>query len=175
MAGYLFQCRLALLYNLGLTRRDPEAIVSIEKFDDIAFETEDHANCLIQAKHHVVSKLLGDKSEDVWKTLLIWIEGSKYGISELSKTTYMLVTIATCPSNSAMSNLRDKASKESIEKAYDVLRAAAQDSANSATKTARSSFIDMTDSKAKLLLSHIVVIDSHPSLTDVFFRYSLRA
>ena len=73
MAGYLFQCRLALLHALELTRRKPEAVVSIEKFDDIAFETENHADCLVQAKHHVVPKPLGDMSEDVWKTLLIWM------------------------------------------------------------------------------------------------------
>ena len=78
MAGYLFQCRLALLHALDLTRRKPEAVVSIEKFDDIAFETDNHADGLIQAKHHIVPKPLGDVSEDVWKTLQIWMEGAKH-------------------------------------------------------------------------------------------------
>lgn len=168
MAGYLFQCRLALLHALELTRRKPEAVVSIEKFDDIAFETENHADCLVQAKHHVVPKPLGDMSEDVWKTLLIWMEGAKRGVFEVNKTTYMLVTTATSPPDSAMSKLREGASEADVNASYDLLKTAAQDSTNSATEGARSAFLEMTADEAKLLLSRVVVIDNHPNLTDVF-------
>lgn len=168
MAGYLFQCRLALLHALELTRRKPEAVVSIEKFDDIAFETENHADCLVQAKHHVVPKPLGDKSEDVWKTLLIWMDGAKHGVFEVSKTTYMLVTTATSPPDSAMSKLREGASEADVNASYGLLKTAAQDSTNSATEGARSAFLEMTADEAKLLLSRVVVIDNHPNLTDVF-------
>lgn len=168
MAGYLFQCRLALLHALDLTRRKPEAVVSIEKFDDIAFETDNHADCLVQAKHHIVPKPLGDMSEDVWKTLLIWMEGAKHGVFEVSKTTYMLVTTATSPPDSAMSKLREGASAADVNAANDLLKTAAQNSTNSATEFARSAFLAMTTDEAKFLLSRVVVIDNHPNLTDVF-------
>lgn len=167
MSGYLFQCRLALLHGLSLTRSNPEAVISIEKFDDIAFETDNHADCLIQAKHHVKPKSLSDKSEDVWKTLLIWMEGAEHGIFELSKTTYMLITTAVCPSGSAMDNLREGKSQENIKEAYELLRKAATDSNSDATDKARTCFLNMAPSEAKLLLSRVFVIDKHPNLTDV--------
>lgn len=167
MAGYLFQCRLALLYGLELTRRNPDAVISIEKFDDIAFETDNYADCLIQAKHHITPKSLSDKSEDVWKTLLIWIEGAKHGIFELNKTTYMLITTAACPDSSAMNKLREHASGDDIDTAYRLLKEAAQESTSKATETARSTFLNMSITEAKLLLSRIVVIDRHPNLIDV--------
>lgn len=168
MAGYLFQCRLALLKSLELTRRNPDAIISVEKFDDIAFENADYADCLIQAKHHVQPKSLGDKSVDLWKTLLIWMEGAQHGIFELSKTTYVLITTASCPPNSAMERLREGASKTDIDAAYDLLSAAAESSKSDVTSDARTAFLKMTPNEAKLLLSRVTVIDQHPNLTDVF-------
>ena len=107
-------------------------------------------------------------SEDVWKTLLIWMEGAKRGVFEVSKTTYMLVTTATSPPDSAMSKLREGASEADVNASYDLLKTAAQDSANSATEGAGSAFLEMTADEAKLLLSRVVVIDNHPNLTDVF-------
>ncbi|MEY8798764.1 hypothetical protein AB9K35_00245 [Leisingera sp. XS_AS12] len=165
MAGYLFQCRLALLKSLKLIRRNPDAIISVEKFDDIAFENADYADCLIQAKHHVQPKSLGDKSVDLWKTLLIWMEGAQHGIFELSKTTYVLITTASCPPNSAMERLREGASKTDIDAAYDLLSTAAESSKSDVTSDARTAFLKMTPDEAKLLLSRITVIDQHPNLT----------
>lgn len=168
MAGYLFQCRLALLRGLELARKNPDAVISIEKFDDIAFETDNYADCFIQAKHHVTTKSLSDNSEDVWKTLLIWIEGSKLGIFELSRTTYLLITTAECPNASAMCKLREGASKEDIDSAYQLLIEVAQNSINKATATARLAFLGMAPIEAKHLLSRVVVLDKHPNLVDVF-------
>ena len=34
LAGYLFQCRLALLINLQMAKKKPNGHISIEKFDD---------------------------------------------------------------------------------------------------------------------------------------------
>lgn len=172
MAGYLFQCRLALLRGLYLTRKNPEAIISIEKFDDIAFETDDHVNCLMQAKHNITEKSLSDKSDDVWKTLLIWIEGAKHGVFELSKTTYILITTAQCPHNSAMAKLREEACPLDIDDAYNLLVLAAKDSKSKTTEKARAAFLKMTSTEAKLLLSRIMIIDQHPDLTNVFSEIS---
>ncbi|MDP2496185.1 hypothetical protein Q8W25_19300 [Shimia thalassica] len=167
MAGYLFQCRLGLLHGLELTRKNPEAVISIERFDDVAFETENLVECLVQAKHHVVPKSLSDKSEDVWKTLLIWIEGAQKGVFELIKMTYMLITTAECPPGSAMSKLREEASEKDIDEAYSLLTNVAEESKSQATKNARTAFLNMEPSEAKLLLSRVVVVDNHPNLTDV--------
>lgn len=167
MSGYLFQCRLALLHGLSLMRSNPDATISIEKFDDIAFETDNYADCLIQAKHHIKAKSLSDKSEDVWKTLLIWMQGAEQGTFELAKTTYMLITTAVCPSDSAMDKLREGISQENIEDAYKLLAKAADESTSEATSKARALFLKMSPSVVKLLLSRVLVIDKHPNLTDV--------
>ncbi|MBU2079547.1 MAG: hypothetical protein KJ875_15550 [Alphaproteobacteria bacterium] len=172
MAGYIFQSRLALLRGLQLTRKSPQAIISIEKFDDVAFETEDHKNCLIQAKHHIVPKSLDDKSVDVWKTLKIWMEGAKSGVFEVSKTSYMLITTSEAPAGSAMGKLREGNSPDDVGEAYDLLLKAAEDSENKTTETARNLFRTLTEDEVCLLLSRILVIDNHPNLTNVFEELS---
>ena len=95
MAGYLFQCRLALLRGLQLLKKKPNGQISIEKFDDVAFESEDIVDCLIQAKHHSSPKSLSDSSVDLWKTLRIWIEHSKKGALTTSDFRFNLITTAT--------------------------------------------------------------------------------
>ena len=73
LAGYLFQCRLALLLGLQMAKRKTNGHISIEKFDDIAFHDQDLSLSLLQAKHTVTPRSLTDSSEDWWKTLHIWV------------------------------------------------------------------------------------------------------
>jgi hypothetical protein len=71
--GYLFQCRCVLLLGLQAIPSAPELEISIEKFDDIAFEAVGEPIELIQTKHHLGKKgNLSDGSVDLWNTLLIW-------------------------------------------------------------------------------------------------------
>ena len=71
--GYLFQCRCALLAGLRAIPDAPQLAISIEKFDDIAFEEDGEPIQLIQTKHHIGKKgNLSDASIDLWKTLSIW-------------------------------------------------------------------------------------------------------
>lgn len=167
LAGYLFQCRLALLRGLELAKKNPASVISIEKFDDIAFETDDHAKCLIQAKHHITAKSVDSKSVDVWKTLGIWTEGFSAGVLQAEKTKFFLITTATAPDGSALAKLREGASKPDRAEALDLLRKAAEESDNKATTSARQKFLKLTDDEAKLLLGSITVYDNHPNLTDV--------
>jgi hypothetical protein len=51
--GYLFQCRYALLKGIEAIPGSPEVEISIEKFDDIAFEADGSPTQLIQTKHHI--------------------------------------------------------------------------------------------------------------------------
>ena len=72
MLGYLYQCREALLLAIVETRSQPGLSVSIERFDDVAFEQNGTATELLQLKHHVNPASLTDMSVDLWKTLRIW-------------------------------------------------------------------------------------------------------
>lgn len=167
LAGYLFQCRLALLRGLELARKNPASLISIEKFDDIAFETDDLAKCLIQAKHHITAKSVDSKSVDVWKTLGIWVESFSTGVFQAERTSFFLITTATAADGSALAKLREGASQKDRAEALDLLRKAAEESDNKTTAAARHKFLKLTDDEARLLIGRITVYDNHPNLTDV--------
>ena len=167
MAGYLFQCRLALLLGLQMTSRKPNGHISIEKFDDISFDNDDIAGCLIQAKHHVVSKSLGDKSVDVWKTFRIWISQFKEGMLSASDIRYILITTAKAAEGSAVSYLRPGSTQESRDKAKLLLVKAARSSENSTSMAGREAFLALNDDEIDMFLSRVDIIDKHPNLIDV--------
>lgn len=167
VAGYLFQCRLALLRGLELARKNPAIVISIEKFDDVSFESDDLVQCLIQAKHHVTPKSMDNKSVDVWKTLGIWTDSFKAGLLQADKTTCFLITTATAADGSALARLRDGCSKDERAEALSMLREAAEESDNKTTEQARKSFLALNDDEARLLISKITVYDNHPNLANV--------
>jgi len=71
--GYFYQCRFALFASLNEMADTPDLEISIEKFDDIAFEKNGDPIALIQTKHHINGiGNLTDASVDLWKTLGIW-------------------------------------------------------------------------------------------------------
>ncbi len=73
MLGYLYQIRYALA--LLLKNDNPDYQISIEKFDDVAFDKDGHPIQLIQLKHHIKEKgNLTDSSADLWRTIKVWID-----------------------------------------------------------------------------------------------------
>ena len=168
LAGYLFQCRLGLLLSLRELKKKPNSQVSIEKFDDVAFQDEDYVQCIMQAKHHIGEKNLTDSSVDIWKTIRIWTEQFKAGVFKNSDTKRFLITTAKAPNGSAMAKLRPETTEDDREKALYELRQAAKTSTNLSSKPGRDAFLALTDSEAKFLLSTITVLDKSPNLHDVF-------
>ena len=167
MAGYLFQCRLALLRGLQLLKKQPNAQISIEKFDDLAFEDDDYGQCLIQAKHHVNPKSLADKSVDLWKTIRIWVESFRSNSLTAGNIKRVLITTAKASEGSALSKLRPGHGADARIEARDLLRAAAKESDNQTTRFGRELFLKLSDSECELFLQSIEVCDLHPNLIDV--------
>lgn len=167
LAGYIYQCRLALLLGLQAVKKKPNGHISIEQFDDIAFENDDHAGCLVQAKHHISAKELTDSSVDFWKTLRIWIEDFKSGVITNADTRRLLITTAVAPDGSAISKLRSETSAADRKTALSGLRAIAASSVNKTTKNGRELFLSLTDEEAELLLKSVHVLDAAPNLPDV--------
>lgn len=167
LAGYLYQCRLALLLGLQMVKKKPNGHISIEKFDDIAFENDDYSKCLIQAKHHVTPKALSDSSVDVWKTIRIWVSDLKSGVITTSSTKRVLITTSTAPPDSALSKLRPGCDKAKRTLARDELQKIAHESKNRSSSEGRAAFLALSNEDADLLLSTIDLIDSFPNLTDV--------
>lgn len=150
-----------------MAKKKPNGHISIEKFDDIAFEDEDYSKELSQVKHSVSKKSLDDKSPDVWKTLNIWIDQFEKGIITFNSTKFVLITTAEAKQESAMALLRPGAGTNDRKKCRELLKVAAADSKNDATEQAREAFLQLTDEQALTLLNQIEVIDGFPNLPDV--------
>lgn len=122
MLGYMYQSRHALFAFLQRNRVAPTVRVSIEKFDDVAFEVGGQADELIQTKHRAVPGNLTDASEDLWKMLRVWSEGVRDKEFPLPGTVFTLLTTETAPDGSAAAMLRPGAGRDHI-KAEGVLKA----------------------------------------------------
>ncbi|CDL81229.1 ABC-three component system protein [Xenorhabdus szentirmaii] len=164
--GYLYQCRYALLKGLEATLDSPELRISIEKFDDIAFEANGLPIHLIQTKHHKAKTgKLNDSSTDLWKTLLIWIKSATADNSGYSRTRYYLITTGSAPSNSASVLLRIESRNEAQADA--LLLATAKSSNNRALQEAFNAYKHLPEEARLALLRSIYVLDDSPSITDV--------
>lgn len=167
LTGYLFQCRLALLQALRMVKKHPNGHISIEKFDDIAFEDGDISKCLMQAKHSVSAKSLDDNSVELWKTLRVWMSALDDGLVSLGNTKFMLITTSEAKSTAAATLLRTGASEGDIESAYQLLCDAAKKSESKTTAPARDAFLALTQAEALALLRQVEIIDLHSNLADV--------
>lgn len=165
MTGYLFQARYALLRALHESRRNPRYRLSIEKFDDVAFE-DGHPIELIQTKHHGKRGNTSDRSVDIWKTLHVWIKQVRDDPSAVADTRFVLLTTNTASPGSALSKLRAAEDRNETQ-AIELLLSAATTSTNHATKPARDSFLALDNSTRKLLAQNIWVFDNAPDIIDV--------
>ena len=167
MLGYLYQCRYALLAALDEVKKDPSHELSIERFDDIAFENSGTPHELIQTKHSINSGILSDKSVDVWKTLLIWMKRAEDDPKSITRTRFVLLTTATADAGCGVELLRHSDEFRNVDTAIDKLTAAAQDSGNQSTELAREKFLNLDAAVRKLLVSNIWVFDSHANIIDL--------
>src|ERR1700733_1730956 len=111
--GYLFQCRYALLIGIQAIETSPNIAISIEKFDDVAFESNGDPLQLIQTKHHIAkSGSLTNASPDIWGTLFIWMKRVAEDIEEPFRTKFVLFTTAVAPQHSAAAHLRPNSRNE---------------------------------------------------------------
>ena len=105
--GYLFQCRYALLMGLRAVLDTPHLRISIEKFDDVAFEANGEPTELIQTKHHIgKSGDLSDMSLDLWKTIAVWLQKLAQDAEAPFRMQFVLLTTAHAPDKSAAALLR---------------------------------------------------------------------
>jgi hypothetical protein len=167
IVGYLYQCRYALYAAIVATRENPGAEISIEKFDDVAFELSGLPIELIQTKHHVGKQgSLSDASTDLWKTLRIWSDRAKDDASALSSNKFFLITTANAPSNSAASLL--KTSDRDEEAALALLEGVAAKSHSVTNAAAYKAFMDLSPEARLSLLRAVTVLDNSSSVNNVY-------
>ena len=164
MLGYLYQVRYAL--NLLLKNDNENHLISIERFDDIAFSEDDSPKQMIQLKHHVRQQgNLSDASTDVWRTLKVWIDAIISNEDLIADTEFLIITTATAPEGSAASFLKATERDEAI--AYTKLKSIADSSRNQEHAGYYSAFINLGEQKAKELLRKIRIIDSASNIAEI--------
>jgi hypothetical protein len=164
--GYLFQCRYALLAGLRAIPDSPHLSISIEKFDDIAFEAKGEPTELIQTKHHVAKTGdLTDSSADLWKTLSIWMKRIAENIEAPFRTRFVLLTTGSAPDGSAASLMR---MRERNEKDADKrLLAAAVKSKNKDLSAACTAYVALPEDVRLSLLRAVLILDGSSNIIDV--------
>jgi hypothetical protein len=165
--GYLYQCRIALLLGLRAIPLTPDLKISVEKFDDVAFDTNGTPSELIQTKHHIGSTgNLSNASSDLWNTLLIWVKATKADVETPFRTKFILLTTGIAPADSAASFLR--AGSRDEQRADKIFCETAAKSSSKENKGAYAEYTSLPAANRISLLQAITVLDSSPSIVDVF-------
>jgi hypothetical protein len=163
--GYLFQCRYALLEGLRAVPDTPQLLISIEKFDDVAFEANGEPTALIQSKHHIgKTGDLTDRSVDLWKTIAIWLKRVAEDIEAPFRMKFVLLTTAHAPEKSAASFLR---MRDRDEEAADKLLMAAVKSRNKEIASACGAYGGLPENVRLSLLRSVMILDGSPNIIDV--------
>lgn len=168
--GYMFQVRLALLTIVEqaeeATFEEDRLGVTVEALDDVAIVEGGSHGRLLQSKSHLhPAETLTDGSEDVWKTLRVWIEALKLP----SKSPYLvhcLFTTATAPVGSACASLRPDQSRN-VAKAIGLLDAAATACNAEGLKPAIKSWSGLSTGEKLSLLETVQVLDAAPNALDL--------
>lgn len=164
--GYLYQCRYALFAGLRALPDSPQLQISIEKFDDVAFEANGDPTELIQTKHHIKScGDLTDGSVDLWKTIGIWLARVADDIEAPFRTRFILVTTAPASSGSAASFLRVRDRNE--EAANELLLEAATNCKNKKIKDVCRTFRELPPEIRLSILQSVMILDGSPDILDV--------
>lgn len=166
--GYLYQVRYALLLLIKAGIEDPEAQISIECLDDIAFEKNGTPVELIQTKHHRNRASLSDSSTDLWKTLRVWCEAFLQGKLQTENVIFTIITTEQAAVDSAASKLRPPVwGSRNVNEALEALINIAQTSGNKTNEAAYQTFLRLSKDQQRVLLANVQIIDDSPNIITV--------
>lgn len=162
--GYLYQIRFALALLLD---NDNEKIqISMETFDDVAFNEDEQVKQVIQLKHHTKNGgNLSDRSTDLWRTLNVWIDLINENKIMLDDTEFFIITTACAPQNTASSYLK-KDNNRNVEEAYERLKQVSLETNNKENLKYYNIFNSTGEEKLKELISKIYVIDKASNIDE---------
>ena len=164
--GYAYQAEVALVELVRRAKVEPATKLTIERYDDVAFEGDGRPRELLQTKHHIRGVgNLGDRSRDLWRTLRAWVDAIRTGGATLPGATFSLLTTATAPNGSAASLLRpDGRDGATALATLELVARAGGQAANAADYEA---FLRLGDDQRRALIDAVVVLDQAPGLADV--------
>jgi hypothetical protein len=161
--GYLYQSQWPLVELLRRAGVEPDSAVTLELHDDVSWEEDGTPTELLQLKHHVnATGSLGDKDDDLWRTMRVWMDAHPPG--DPSGPTLTLVTTQTAAAGTAAAALRTGA--RAAVTARQLLEAAARESTAQATADVRQRFLDLPDADRAVFVDRIHVLDAEPSIGD---------
>jgi len=145
----------------------PGLEVSIECFDDISFSTNGMPEELLQAKHSLKPKTMGDKARQFWNTIGIWTKRVTDHPAELGKIRLTFVTTSTLGEDTAVSLLRSDPKVRDVPEAARKLAVAAAKSKNVKVKWATKAFLEQTPEMREQILGMVEMLDASPTIIDV--------
>jgi hypothetical protein len=162
--GYQHQTWWALVELLRSGASRPDAAITLELHDDVAWERDGTPTQLLQVKHHQsTSRQLTDASTDLWRTLKVWVDTALPG--DASGPELLLVTTQTAGTGTAVAALRPETLDERA--AMTGLEEVARTSTSEQTKVAREQFLELSASERRTFVSRIRVVDGSDHIEDV--------
>lgn len=170
MAGYLYQVLAALL--LILDSKNDLNKLCIEKFDDVAFVDNDNAKVMIQVKHQINARgKLTNTSTDLWRSINSWCDSIKTNNMDIMTTSFVIITTAIAPTDSAAYFLSGQQKIRNTEKAIELILIAANGSQET-TKAFRDNFLSLSNERQRQLISNVYIYDN--SIQIKSFREELK-
>jgi hypothetical protein len=164
--GYLHQAEVALLELSRRSRVEPKVAMSLEMFDDVAFENDGKPIELLQVKHHVTgSKSISDASPDLWSTMEAWIDTLAVLAADDPTPALVLMTTASAPQISAAAALRS--ADRDVPTAMERLQRTAIASDSQANARGYELYLALATGERLRLVESIVVADGAASIVDV--------
>lgn len=161
--GYLYQSQWPLVELLRRAGDEPDSALTLELYDDVSWEKDGTPTELLQLKHHVkAAGSLGDKADDLWRTIRVWMNAHPPG--DPSGPTQILVTTQTAAAGTAAAALRTGARDPATGR--QLLENAARESTAQASRDVRQRFLDLSDGDRAVFVDRIHVLDAEPSIGE---------
>lgn len=163
--GYLYQSQWPLVALLRRAADEPDSAITLELYDDVSWEEDGTPTELLQLKHHVnTAGRLGDRGDDLWRTIRAWMDAHAPG--DPAGPTLTLVTTQTAAEGTAAAALRAGGTARDPEAARQLLEAAARGSTAQASEDVRRRFLDLPDADRVVFVDRMYVLDAEPSIGD---------
>ncbi|WP_225846930.1 ABC-three component system protein [Streptomyces sp. HPF1205] len=162
--GYQHQTWWALVELLRSGPERPDSSLTLEMYDDIAWDASGTPTELLQIKHHQGNtRRLTDRAMDVWKTIQVWMDHSSP--TDISGPSLVLVTTQTAAPGSAMALLR--ADDRNEASALAILESVAAEEGADDTRKTRQQFLALEASARRTFVHRMRVADGSPHAEDV--------
>ncbi len=168
--GYLYQFQVALLKLVPHALADADVTVSLEVFDDVAFDFDaGPARSVIQVHHSLVSdREMLDTSAKLWRTLAIWA-GEWERLEPGESRVMTLLSTQHVRAGTGLAALAQES--PDVEYALATLVAVAEDPDGAeGTAADRATFLAMGEVERHEMLRHVHVIDGAPPAVNMHER-----